>query len=332
MDTTSRQVFPADTEGTPVDDQGRAYFPPDTPGTLVDEQGRQYFPADTPGELVESSRSIKRAGLVDERSALQQRGAELDKLIPPRKEDPLVPVAPAWDELFSRTNTPATPVGATAEQQDRSRIGVAHSDVTLGDTSAKPMLDLGRMPISGDESKGQRLLKSAVNSINEGVEGFTSQQGVEGMMMAGPVARFAFGTLGAIGTAKAALMAAKSDTPEELGRSLGSMLLNAAQTALLARGKAGEPAAPSRETRPVSQTEPIVPETPTAVPEPAAIVPETPPNVPPPELPANTEVTLKAKTVAGEELSVKMDAREADAMLTKRKSAYEALLDCLHGL
>lgn len=41
------------------------------------------------------------------------------------------------------------------------------------------------------------------------------------------------------------------------------------------------------------------------------------------------EVTVKAKTPNGQDLNVKMNAREAESIFTKRKSAFESLLDCL---
>jgi hypothetical protein len=41
------------------------------------------------------------------------------------------------------------------------------------------------------------------------------------------------------------------------------------------------------------------------------------------------EVTIKAKTPAGEEINLKMDAGEAQRRLTQRKTVLEALRDCL---
>ena len=41
------------------------------------------------------------------------------------------------------------------------------------------------------------------------------------------------------------------------------------------------------------------------------------------------EVTVKAKTPAGEEISLKMEAGEAQRRFTQRKTVLEALRDCM---
>jgi hypothetical protein len=41
------------------------------------------------------------------------------------------------------------------------------------------------------------------------------------------------------------------------------------------------------------------------------------------------EVTIKAKTPAGEEISLKMEAGEAQRRITQRKTVLEALRDCM---
>lgn len=43
------------------------------------------------------------------------------------------------------------------------------------------------------------------------------------------------------------------------------------------------------------------------------------------------QVTIKAKTASGRDINVTMEAKEAEAMFTKRKSAFEMLRDCLNG-
>jgi len=204
--------------------------------TLIDAIGRKY-PA-----------YLEQPDFKEEFDALQALNKSVQETPAPAvapTPEPSVPASQAFDRLFAKPTpaaasaipeTTASPLteGAAA-QADILRTGVSHGTVVLGDTSSKPILSLPKPEIFASDPDRLKVAKGMATAISAGLESVFTEQGLEQIAVAGPMAPLVFGTLGTIGTIKGLSDIFKSKTPEERGKAIGETILNAGMAELSRR-------------------------------------------------------------------------------------------------